>query len=334
MISAGMWRALLKIDPVSVLLDAGNAAVSYFVHRDLLGEAVPPLHIVWELPLPRKILGKQQADGSWQYPGKKKDVYPPFHYNFVETFRQFRILIERYEFNRQHEAINKAATYLFSCQSAEGDFRGMIGNQYATYYTGAILSLLIRAGYEADPRVEKGMQWLLSMRQNDGGWTVPIITRRFSREMVYKLTSRNMEPVLPDRSQPFSHNWTNMVLQAFADHPEYRHTREVRIAGELLKSRFFKPDVYSSYRSAGYWVTFRFWWPNLLTALTALEKIGFSARDPDIQMALNWFIEHQASDGLWDMVNTGKREVKSSRNPEERLWLSLAVCRVLQSYYR
>jgi hypothetical protein len=54
----------------------------------------------------------------------------------------------------------------------EGDIRGMLGNQYAPYYTGAMLSLLIKAGFAHDPRIEKGMRWLLKMRQDDGGWVI------------------------------------------------------------------------------------------------------------------------------------------------------------------
>jgi len=38
------------------------------------------------------------------------------------------------------------------------------------YYSGAIMGLLIQAGYQTDPRIEKGFQWLLCTRQDDGGW--------------------------------------------------------------------------------------------------------------------------------------------------------------------
>jgi len=84
--------------------------------------------------------------------------------------------------------VGKAAEYIFSFQTPEGDIRGFIGNQYATYYTGYILALLIQAGYVDDPRVEKGMQWLLEMRQNDGGWTVPILTHHFDGRTMYIFT--------------------------------------------------------------------------------------------------------------------------------------------------
>jgi hypothetical protein len=35
---------------------------------------------------------------------------------------------------------------------------------------------------EDDPRLEKGFRWLISMREDDGGWAVPILTCRFDRE--------------------------------------------------------------------------------------------------------------------------------------------------------
>ena len=209
----------------------------------------------------------------------------------------------------------------------------MIGNQYATYYTGFIISLLIKAGYAQDSRVEKGMQWLLSMRQNDGGWTIPMLTHKLSRVTIYDLTTKYFEPLEPDRTKPFSHNWTNMVLQAFAAHPVYRSSKESQTAGDLLKSRFFKPDVYSSYKSTGHWIRFQFWWPNLLTALQSLLLIGFSREDPQIRKAINWFIEHQENTGLWKLSYAEKVGVDTHRNSEEEEWLGLAICRIIKYYF-
>ena len=69
-------------------------------------------------------------------------------------------MIERYGMTRTHPQMERAADYIFSCQTEEGDIRGFLANQYATYYTGAIMALLIQAGYTDDPRIEKGFQWL------------------------------------------------------------------------------------------------------------------------------------------------------------------------------
>jgi hypothetical protein len=324
------WRSQLNKDTIPALVTSSNQAIVYFAGRDLLDEQVKSIVYVWGLPEPQKLILRQQTEGSWRKTADKSDTYPPHHHRLVETFKRFRVLVERYDFNNNHPSIKKAAEFLFSCQAEEGDIRGFIGNQYATYYTGYILSLLIRAGYESDPRVEKGLQWLLSMRQNDGGWTVPILTHRFDRETWYRLTSQYMDPVPPDKTRPFSHNWTDMVLRAFAVHSRYRKSDEARVAGGLLKSSFFEPDAYTSYQSPRYWTRFAFWWPNLLTTLESLALLGFTADDPDIKRGLDWFIENQQEDGLWKLESN--KDI-NPRDTEERLWLGLAVCRMLKRYY-
>ena len=81
------------------------------------------------------------------------------------------------------------------------------------------MALLIQAGYADDPRIEKGFQWLLAMRQDDQGWTIPILTHTLDRATQYRLTSEYAEPLEPDRARPFSHNWTGMV---------YAHLRYIR----------------------------------------------------------------------------------------------------------
>jgi len=176
------------LDSIAALLGTNNEAIVYFTHRDLLGEAVDPINTVWTLAEPRRILKKQFSDGSWKGPARKTPVYPKDHGRLVATFKELRTLIEKYQSTLESDPIEKAAEYLFTFQTPEGDIRGFIGNQYATYYTGYILALLIQAGYVDDPRVGKGMQWLLEMRQNDGGWTVPILTHHFDGRTMYIFT--------------------------------------------------------------------------------------------------------------------------------------------------
>jgi len=325
------WRKQLKYDPLLPLLASGNEAIQYFVRRDLLGEQVSPIHSLWQMPEAQRILKKQQADGSWPRPGESK--HPAINYCLIETWRQFRFLVEKYGFTRENPQAQKAAEYLFSCQSEQGDMRGILANQYATYYTGAIMALLIQAGYAGDPRIEKGFQWLLGMRQNDGGWTIPLLTHKLDRVTQYRLTSEYAEPIEPDRSKPFSHNWTGMVLRAFAVHEKYRRSAAAHAAANLLKSRFFQPDFYTSYQAASYWVRFDypFWWNNLLAALDSLSLIGFSKDDEHIREAQVWLIDHQGENGLWE-VSYAKAKDKDRETPKTRelkLWVTLAICRVL-----
>jgi len=327
--STPIWREKLYTDPIPTLLAAENKAIVYFTRRELLGEKVEPISYVWELPQPQKILKKQQEDGSWAR-AVKKEAYPPNHYALVEAFKQFRILVEEYAFTKDHDAIAKAAEFLFSFQTAEGDIRGFIGNQYAPYYTGYLLSLLIMAGYQDDPRIEKGLNWLLSVRQTDGGWTIPMLTHKLDKVTQNKITSEFAEPLQTDRSQPFSHNWTDMALRAFIVHPVYRKFQGIVAAGRLLKSSLFKPDNYTSYQNPSYWTRFTFWWPNLLTALESLRPLRFPATDPDIKKALDWFLEHQEKDGIWKIEQD--KEI-NPKDEEARLWLGLRICRMLKKYW-
>jgi hypothetical protein len=321
------WRRQLKLDPVPTLLSSGDEALRCFVSRDLLGERVETIQHLWQLPEAQRIFRKQQPDGSWIYRGKKK--HKDINYSLIETWKQFRFLVEKYGVSREDPSTPKAAEFLFSCQTEEGDIRGFLANQYATYYTGAIMGLLIKAGYEDDPRMERGFQWLLSMRQDDMGWSVPIITHAFDKETMYKLTSQYAEPVEPDRSKPFSHNWTGMVLRAFAAHSRYRKSEAAKTAANLLKSRFFQPDRYTSYQAASYWVKFQypFWWNNLVAALDSVSLIDPS-RDEAMENALNWLIDHQEGDGLWRISYVQGKRRDDAKTRDMRLWVSLAICRV------
>jgi len=328
------WRRELKFDPLPPLLSSGKKALEYYARRDLLGEPTGPPRVLWNLPEAKRVLAGQQPDGGWKSRGAEK--HPAINYRLIETWRRFRFLIQQYGFTREDPRAGLAAEFIFSCQTRDGDIRGFLANQYATYYTGALMALLIQAGYGKDPRIEKGFRWLLAMRQDDGGWTIPILTHNLDGPTKYRLTSEYARPLEPDCSQPFSHNWTGMVLRAFAAHPEYRKSAAALTAAELLKSRFFRPDCYSSYRAAGYWVRFDypFWWNNLVAALDSLFLIGLPADDGRISEALEWLICHQGADGLWRIsyAQPVKEEKVTASAREKKLWVSLAICRILRNF--
>lgn len=318
---------VLHRDPISQLLAAGDLALAYFVRRDLLVEEAGPVSILWELPEPQRILRKQKDDGSWRYPGGSPETTPGSNYALLETYRNLGILVEMYGFERSHPALAAAAEYVFSCQTAEGDIRGILSNQMMTYYHGAILELLIKAGHAGDARVVRGLEWLLAMRQDDGGWIVPLQAvppRERTREMWAG------PAVPPERTRPFSHLATGMVLRAFAAHPAYRRHPDALAAASLLKGRLFKADKYNDRKGAAYWLKFQypFWWTSLLTALDTLSRMGFSADDPDIRRGLDWFIANQGPDALWEHgYGTGPRAQPM------KLWVALAVCRVFRQFW-
>lgn len=326
------WRAQLKVDPLPALLSREDTALRYYVRRDLLEEDPGPVERLWELPAVQKMLRKQLPDGSW--PRQGENQHPAIRYGLIETWRWLRILVEQYGLSRQHLAAERAAEFIFSCQSEEGDFRGILANQYATYYTGAILALLVEAGYADDPRAESAFQWLLRMRQTDGGWSIPMITHKLDRATQYRLSSEFAAPLQPDRSKPFSHNATGMILRAFAAHPRYRGCEAARTAAGLLKSRFFQPDAYTSYQAASYWLRFEypFWWNNLVAALDSIVRIGVDQQDKQIRRALDWLVAHQEEDGLWKVsyARADEAEKDNLKTRGMKPWISLAICRVMK----
>jgi hypothetical protein len=324
------WQARLRSDPVPVLLSCGNPAIEALARQEFLGGEALTAGTMAGFPEVKQLLKGQQPDGSWTGAGGKPGIYPPHHYSLVETFRRFRLLVERYRLDCTFEQVSRAAEYLLSRQTEEGDIRGFIGNQYATYYTGAVMVLLNQSGLDGDARVVKALDWLLGLRQDDGGWTVPIQTHPFSREEIHTLTSGYAEPVPPDRTRPFAHTCTNMVLAGFATHPGYRGRPELQAAGRLVMGRFFQPDAYASYRDARYWVRFVGWWPNLLTALESLFRLGFTTEQAEIRRGIDWFIANQRDDGLWDLENDGKVRPENRRTAAERPWLALAIGKMLR----
>ena len=318
------WTDVLRHDPLPSLLGLGDPMLDFFTRRDLLDEIVGPVEDLWELPDVLSLITKQQENGAWRYKGSGPQTSPHSNYDLLETFRNLRVLVEMYGLHCHHPALEKAAEYVFSCQTPEGDIRGIIGNQYMPYYHGEILALLIKAGYGDDPRTRNGLEWLLTMRQEDGGWIVPAqaVPAKDKTDELW-----GGDPIPPDRSRPFSHLATGMALRAFASHPEYRDNSDVQNAAHLLKTRFFKADKYNDRKAPHYWLKlqFPFWWPNILTALDSLSLLGFPLDDPKVQEGLGWFVTNQDESGLWPTGYGKGRKTKSAK-----AWVGLAVCRVFR----
>jgi hypothetical protein len=323
------WIQRLKFDPIPVLVKSENKVLAYFARRDLSENSVESVETLWNLPNVVKIIGKQQRDGSWKYRGGESYVRSQQNYNQLETYRILGQLVELYGLTSEHFAIRKAADFLFGFQTEEGDFRGIYGTQYTPNYSAAIMELLIKAGYEEDSRIERGFKWLLSFRQNDGGWVIPFRTIGTKGSKLLQ-AMKEPEPIRPDKSKPSSHCITGVVSRAFAAHRKYRRTKEAKDAGELLKSRFFQPDRYPDRKDPSFWTkfTFPFWFTDLLSALDSLSVLGFTEDGPQIENALRWLSERQQEDGLWKLTL-----LKSKSMDDLPSWISLTICRVFKRFY-
>jgi hypothetical protein len=318
---------ILRVDPTSLLASSSNAAIGFFATRDLLGSGGEPAGVLWNLPQARRVLARQSQAGSWRYPGGKRSIRSQENYDQLETFRQIGILVEKFGFTRQHSSIERAAAYLLAFQTEEGDLRGIYGNQYATTYVGAILEVLIKAGYVDDPRIANALAWLLAMRQSDGGWAIPVRTVGVPFPEFVDI-ERHPEPLAPDRSKPSSHLVTGMVLRAFAAHPASRNTIEVQKAAALLATRLYKRDTYTDRGDVSYWerVSFPFWFTDIVSSLDTLSRLGFGPEIPTISAALARLRELQRADGTFAF------KLLRAKDKDLPWWICLAVCRILKRW--
>nr|MDO8079240.1 hypothetical protein [Candidatus Freyarchaeota archaeon] len=321
------WIKQLRYNPLSSLMRSENKALLFFVRRDLLSEKDTPVQDLWNLPVVTKIISKQLDDGAWKYPGGRAHVRSEQNYYQLETYRILGELVEKYGFTREHSAIKRAADFLFSFQTEEGDIRGIYGNQYTPNYTAGIMELLIKAGYDNDPRIEKGFKWLISIRQNDRGWAIPLRTVNAKLD----IETMNGDTIKPDLSKPSSHLATGIVLRAFAAHEKYRKSNEAKAAGKLLISRMFKSDKYTDRGDPSYWTkfTFPFWFTDLLSSLDSLSSLGFTIDEPQIDKAIEWLITRQKENGLWEL-----KLLKAKSDKDLNLWIGLIICRLLKRFYK
>jgi hypothetical protein len=306
-------------EAIITLLDTGNKAIITFTKKDLLGEEVN-IEQLWNLPRVKKILKKQQPNGSWIYPNKKAILRSSTNYNQYQTYKTVAELVEFYGLNKKHEAIRKAAKYLFSFQTKEGEFRGMYGNQYSPNYSASITEFLIKAGHN-DIRIKKSLNWLLKMRQDDGGWAIPLRTRN------EKLDALNKKKTIePDKTKPFSYLITGIVLRAFASMTVYR--KKVKDAGTLLADRVFTRDKYSDRRGVEYWTkfTYPYHWTDILSTIDTLTLLGIK-NHPKINEIKQWFKKQKQENGTYK-VNV----MAGAKYKNVKYWITLQYLNVLERF--
>ena len=228
--------------------------------------------------------------------------------------------MEFYGLDKKHEAIMKAANYLFSFQTKEGEFRGIYGNQYSPNYSASITEFLIKAGYTG-VRIEKSLNWLLKMRQDDGGWAIPLRTRN---EKLEALNKKNT--IEPDRTKPFSHLVTGIVLRPFSLISEYR--KRVKDAGMLLADRVFTRDKYSDRMGVEYWTKFSYpyHWTDILSTIDTLSLLGIK-NQTKIKEIKEWFEKHKQENGIYEVSVMAGAKYKDAK-----YWITLQYLKVLKRF--
>ena len=305
------WRARLASDPIPRLLREGTPSVLARVRRDLIDDSEAPSAVeIASYPEVKALLRKLEKNGSFTPRATDKELGGPKFAKCLATLRSLDRLADlglRVEGKSSVASqLHQIADFLLASQASDGGIGDLTlaenpkgrGKAVALHFQGWALSALCRAGFENDARVEKGFRFLLSLRQDDGGWA--------------------WRGVRTDSAaRPSSHLITGMVLRAFASSKDKRGSREARRAAELLATRFLQPDRYEDRKAPSYWefLTEPRFYTDVLDALDTITSIGLGKENSGVRTAEAYLRSRQAKDGLWFPGTPVKGDSALSRNP-------------------
>jgi hypothetical protein len=298
------WRARLASDPIPRLLREGSPSVLARVRRDLIDDSEAGY------PEVKAILRKLEKDGSFVPRASDKELGGPKFSKCLATLRNLDRLADlgmRIEGKSDVAGkLHRVADFILASQNSDGGIGDLTltesgkgpGKVVALHFQGWAIAALCRAGFENDARVEKGFRFLLSLRQDDGGWA-------------WRGVRTN------SAARPSSHLITGMVLRAFAASKDYRGSREARRAAELLATRFLQPDRYEDRKAPAYWeiLTEPRCWTDVLDALDTITSIGLGKENSGVRTAEAYLRSRQAKDGLWYPGTPIKGDSALSRSP-------------------
>ena len=334
------WRARLASDPIPRLLREGTPSVLARVRRDLIDDSeAPAAHEIASYREVQAVLRKMESDGSFAPRAPEKGIGSG---KFALCLATVRALARLADLGLRVEGeggatpqLRKMADVILASQTSDGGIADLAlaetptarAKMVALHFHGWAISALCRAGFESDPRIEKGFQLLLSLRQDDGGWA----WRGVRTESA---------------ARPSSHLVTGMVLRAFASSSQRRSSREARRAAELLATRFLQPDRYEDRKAPSYWeiLTEPRFYTDVLDALDTITSVGLGKENSGVRTAEAYLRSRQSSDGLWYPGTPVKGEVSTARSAgkvggkpagkdkdvADAIWLTLRVLVVLR----
>ncbi|HXU83191.1 MAG TPA: hypothetical protein VN914_17475 [Polyangia bacterium] len=333
------WRARLASDPIPRLLREGSPSVLARVRRDLIDDSeAPTAKEIAEYPEVKALLKKMEKNGSFAPKATEKSLGGA---KFAVALATLRAIDRLADFGLRLEGadgvgspLHKMAGFLLQSQESDGGIADLAladnpkgrPKAVALHFQGWAVSALCRAGFEGDPRVEKGFQHLLERRQDDGGWA--------------------WRGVRTDSAaRPSSHLVTGMVLRAFASSAARRTSREARRAAELLATRFLQPDRYEDRKAPSFWeiLTEPRFYTDVLDALDTITAIGLGKENSGVRTAEAYLRSRQSGDGLWypgsptKPEGIGLKPTKSEAAAKDKekdvdaaIWLTLRVLVVLR----
>lgn len=344
------WNEILKKNSLDWLLEPSNPSVRYFVLRDLLdkdendSEVIATKKAIPDSFTVTKILAKQNPDGYWHDP---KSPYIP---KYQSSYWQIMIL-GHLGMDKTDERVSRACGWIFRFQQDEGGFscygKEQLLREYEwrkkhgrklpsasaeewvaqAYYqqqlsclTGNMAAALIRIGYKDDPRVKKGLNWLIKVQNQDGGWQCPYWPAHVNDKhscMMGTICALEAFSEIPKRE------WTAQMKETVDNGAEF-----------LLMHRLFKADHHEFKVIKQAWLPFVFpwfWGYNVLRGLDVLTKLGH-VEDERLTDALELLMQKQQKDHTWVLENSpnGRMHTNIEQKGKPSKWITLIALRTLK----
>ena len=331
------WRAALKADPTSWLLEENNPSVQYSTLIELLerpqteAEVKTARKAIMERRVVPKILARQRKGGYWK---NAEDFY--IRTKYKGTIWQLLVLAElradgnderirkACEFILEHSQDRKSGGFSYrSERDGAGDHERLL-----PCLTGNMVWSLTRFGYLEDPRVQRGIQWIVDYQRFDDGLEED--PRGWPYDRFEKCWGRHT-----------CHMGVVKALKALAEIPTNKRSDDVKGTIEkgveyILRHHIHKRSHDLERVSKPEWLRFGFplmWNTDILEILGILTRLG--CRDERMREAVDLVIRKQDDQGKWKLESTfnGRVQVNIEQKGKPSKWITLNALNVLKRFH-
>jgi hypothetical protein len=247
------------------------------------------------------------------------------------------IILAEFNADGRNNQIKKTCEYIlnisqdresggFSSRGNEND--GGVHNYINPCLTGNMLWALIRFGFLEDPRVQRGIDFILKyQRLDDGverfpkGWPYEGRKRCWGKHTCHMGVVKNLKALAeipPDNRSDRINDFVDKAAEYMLNHHIYKQSHNLDIVAKQEWTQFGFPLM---------------WKIDALDVLDLLLKLGY--KDDRMQDAIDLVISKQNENGRWILeksFNT-RMNVKIEQLGKESKWITLFALRVLKRFY-
>jgi len=330
------WRSILNADPTEWLLERENPSVRYFALTDILGKLENDVLVketkqcIMKTGVVPAILAKQRRGGNWEKPER---LYTA---KYRGTVWQLLILAElkadgsderiknACEFILEHSQDRESGGFSYTSGSAGGGRHGGV----IPCLTGNMVWALIRLGYLEDPRIRRGLDWIVTYQRFDDavreapkGWPYDRFEMCFGRHTCHMGAVKALKALAEIPASTRSREVNEMIKNGV----EYMLIHHIHKRSHNL-ARISKPG----------WTKFGF---PLMYQTDALEILGILTRlgykDKRMKEAVDLVVAKQDHQGRWKLENTfnDRFQVSIERKGKQSKWITLKALDTLKRFY-